>query len=61
MFLGVSAELIPSDNEKEIQVKYKSVMTMMDSMTNEGGNLLCQFNITIARSKFNVNGIQFSN
>ena len=61
MFLGISAELMPNGNEKEIRVKYKSIMTMMDSMTNEGGNLLCNSNIMIARSKFNVNGIHFSN
>lgn len=40
MLPGFSSELMPKGREKESQAKIKRYMTMMDSMTNEGKQLL---------------------
>lgn len=39
MLPGFSSELMPKGQEKESQAKIKRYMTMMDSMTDEGGNI----------------------
>ncbi|KAK9232281.1 hypothetical protein WN943_022527 [Citrus x changshan-huyou] len=43
MLPGFSSELMPKGREKESQAKIKRYMTMMDSMTNEGKQLLALF------------------